>query len=256
MARTFNGTTEYIQSGRSPVNNYNTSNFIPACFSAWVYPTSATGDVCIMGETSTLANAGGRLMSSRSGNGQLTWYPLASTSGSFGASGTLTLNAWQHVGLRCNNAGSWAQGFLNGVFLGNLGGGTFLNLPFGNSTAAFHVGADKDGSSSYFFSGRIADAAMWTNIVLSTQEYVALAHGVRPGQLHPESLVIWWPLDWGSVPALDLSWNKINGTLHGTSLITGPPLINAAPIFPGIAIPQSFVGPPPPVFNLMPQIVT
>jgi hypothetical protein len=106
--------------------------------------------------------------------------------------------------------------------------------------------------------GTLADAAFW-EARLSDPEIYALQNGARPWQIRPQKLVSWWPLDGYRHPALDRGLKKNHGGNVGTTLATGPPLLNPAPILlslpdPSVVMP-SMIPPPPPPFILMPQIV-
>lgn len=73
-----------------------------------------------------------------------------------------------------------------------------------------------------FWHGSIADAAMW-NVVLSDLEIAGLARGLRPWMIRPKNLVGYWPIDGYQSPEPDLSGFAHNGTLVGTALDFGPP---------------------------------
>jgi hypothetical protein len=166
-----------------------------------------------------------------------------------GAIGTTTFASgqWYHV------AGSFDTATLRAYVNGSIDGTKTLGFtPINTNSQNLHLGFSQTGDSSGNLNGNLADCAVW-NIALSASEIKALATGARPNNVRPGNLVAWWPLDGLQSPEEDLSGNKNNGTLTGTAAAFGPPYAPFAPRWPqwldvGVA--------PPPVFVLMPQIVT
>lgn len=80
------------------------------------------------------------------------------------------------------------------------------------------------GSYEKFHSGGMAEVGIW-DAVLTDAEVAALARGVPPWKVRPQSLVAYWPL-WGvHDPEIDLSGNGNNLTLYN-----GPTRADHAPV--------------------------
>lgn len=98
----------------------------------------------------------------------------------------------------------------------------------------------------------VADVAFW-NVVLTAVERSALAAYSRPNHINPTALKGWWPVDGLQSPEPDLSGNKNNGTLTGTTAAFGPPVTMFTPRWPQLLVP--FIPPSAPPAILMPQII-
>ena len=232
MARNFkNASTEHI------TFTSFAGNFSAVTYAAWVNPTSFTIGINFAGVIASPSSPGLYL-----GLGKV----LAYFSGSCTGATTLVAGNWYHIAATCITASGNATVYLNGVSDGTA---TALNAN-GIATTGY-IGWD---NSNNYFDGNIADAAYWS-AALTPVEIKALYSGVRPGNIRPQSLVGWFQLDGYGAPALNRTNTGTNGVLTGTSFVTGPSLLNAAPIFPGVPAPAFFLGPVPPPFILMPQIV-
>ena len=223
MARSFNGSSDRITAAGGPTVGP------PITLSAWVYKTSQSGqnDIFDFGVNSTG-------LSYRFATGFTT--DQIFTADDRGSSGTneVSLNSGNTFSLN-----TWAHGC--GVFLGASGLVTYCNGVKSSSGAAgnggtrqgFSVGALNvaGGGTFNFFPGLIADCAAW-NVQLTDAEVAALAMGVRPYNIRPASLIGYFPLDGFQSPEPDLSGNANNGTLTGTALAAGPPLMMFTPRSP------------------------
>lgn len=89
------------------------------------------------------------------------------------------------------------------------------------------------GSSVHYSSpkGAVFDFAMW-NVVLTVNEIAALARGIRPFNIRPTALMIYWPLDGLQSPEPDLSRNAKNGTVSGPAFAPGPSATMFTPRWP------------------------
>ena len=254
MARSFNGTSDFI----TVTNNALLSPTTYLSCAGWMFVNSfANWAHCIVKPARTTwtlpyMDYGLRIEGNGSGNPNVVTLTVSGTTIPSGiAQGTVvSTGVWVHI------AGTYdgvnVRTYLNGKldWTGALTGAINAN---GQN---LHLGFSQTGDSAGNLNGNIADAAVWGNAVLSGVEIYALAHGARPGNIRPGSVAAWWPFDGYILPAIDRSLNRNNGVLTGTAFVPGPPLISAAPIFPGIAMPEAFTFIPPPVFILMPQIVT
>jgi hypothetical protein len=114
-------------------------------------------------------------------------------------------------------------------------------------TANTFIGKDASSANSGW-NGDIADAAIW-NVALTVSEMAALAQGARPNTIRTLSLVGWWPFDGLQSLEPDLSGFANNGTLTGTSLASGPPIMQFTPRWP-----QGLEVISPPYFTIRKQV--
>jgi hypothetical protein len=142
-----------------------------------------------------------------------------------------------------------------------VGGGTVVidTTPVGTAgitpTAQVTIANNAPTGGIRNWDGVLAHLAFWSAI-LSDAEFQALAHGVLPSAIRPFSLRNYEALDGYTFAPLELTRKTIGVvspmTLTGTALRPSPPLVSAAPVFPGVPMPFQFT---PPVFVLMPQIL-
>jgi hypothetical protein len=231
MARSFNGSSDVINLGTPSALNLAGSNITVSCWAnASVFPSgSATvGTLVEHGYDGTTEQ----------------WFLRYAWTGTqvaldFGMfnTGTGAVNVrWAPV---TNSTGTWYHvlGLFNGSAYAVYSGGVQQNLIASSqalltSTARCAIGAsEQSGTFQRFFNGNIADAAVW-NTALSDGEVAALAKGARPYSVRPGSLVGYWPLDGLQSPEPDLSGKANNGTLTGTALVSGPPVMQFTPRWP------------------------
>lgn len=216
MARSLNGTSDYMQVSSTPITGW------PATMAVWAYPTStATGNVAwwLGDASSTLWNAFYMQLGSSGGSPSVLSVVSASNNTFLGANTTAnwSLNAWNHC-----------AGVFDGTnFFSYLNGGNSSSHAAGSAPLSFNVNvfgaADVNGVKDNYFTGRLAEAGLW-NVALTANEIAALAAGVNPRRIRPGSLKSYWPL-WGlSSPEPDLSGGAYNLTLQGTSLANHAPL--------------------------------
>ena len=84
--------------------------------------------------------------------------------------------------------------------------------------------------------GRIAEAAIW-NVALTDSEVQALASGVSPLRVRPESLQAYWPLFAVTGNAIDYSGKGNDLTDNGTVGVA-----DHAPVGPMFAFPSGWQG--------------
>jgi hypothetical protein len=130
-----------------------------------------------------------------------------------------SINTWVHFAfVQPAGASSTATAYINGVSAGTHAAGSS-----GADASNAVTTGDDPPNTPRFLNARIADEAFW-NLELTAGEIGALARGARPGNIRPTSLKLWWPLDGLQSPEPDLSGNKNNATLTGTTLAAGPPI--------------------------------
>lgn len=214
MARSFNGTSDYIAADAAHITNAG----VEFSIAFWVNAALVNGQE-LYGEGNSGAagpffqiqcNSTGRIVISvRSGTGG------ASDQGT--TSAVVFNSVWRHVCVTQNAAnglGIYIDGSLDKGFgrtaLSNAAGQTF-------NTATW--GALRRNTTAGFYGGLLAHGATWSR-VLSAQEVAALANGQLPPALGPAH---YWPL-WGvDSPEPDLVSAGTDGTLTGTSQAAGGP---------------------------------
>jgi len=242
MARSFNGTSNRITLSKASLTG------IPVTISAWINPSSlssAQREIFIIQLSSFATIIAIEYRPDLAGNTIYGNFNGASGNAAPFATAQITnANQWYHGCVIAYSATSTAA-FLNGGNKGtsavNFGTQSAPNLSF--------IGSYNSGG---FFAGSIADVAVW-NVALSDAEVTALAQGIRPQFVRPASLVGWWPLDGILSPESDLSGNRNNGVLTGTTLANGPPITlftpkNRTP--PDIFTPVAGGAVPWPFFNM------
>jgi hypothetical protein len=145
-----------------------------------------------------------------------------------GADGTTTPSAstWYHLAQTVTGQGATAgQGYLNGAT-----DGAAWTVSGHAATTTFYAGNDNLGPPLI---GSLADVAIWT-VALTPTEIQGLSRGTRPSRIRPTNL--WWPLDGLQSPEPDLSGNKNNATLTGTTKASGPPYMPQTRRWPQLPI--------------------
>jgi hypothetical protein len=145
-------------------------------------------------------------------------------------SNTLSTNTWYHIAVTGSTVSNYT-GYVNGSADGNQGSGFAFCTPDNVTFGDDYTTTDQP------LVGTLADIGIWTT-VLSAGELSALSKGARPSTVRQGSLVGYWPLDGIQSPEPDLSKNKNNGTLTGTSLSAGPPIAMFSPRKPSDLLPN------------------
>ena len=120
------------------------------------------------------------------------------------ASVNASLNAWQHV------VGVFATNSSRSCMIHGANKVTNTDARNAITQNRTTIGALRYAGSLYnYFTGRIAEAAIW-GAALNDAEVSALAQGYTPPQIRPASLLAYWPLG-GHFGAFDLDrWNGGN----------------------------------------------
>jgi hypothetical protein len=218
MARSFNGSSDVIQTSAISFTDANLTA------SAWVKVSAfpAAYSLVISGFNSGATGAVFAIYVKSSGKLAM-YYNNSSSSYDGTGTNTLSLNTWYHL-LFLGTSSTFISGYVNGSFDAN--GNT--NYPSINCGSIL---AGASGSAGQYLNGSIADFAVWKT-VLSTSEILALANGARPGSIRSGLLELWWPFDGIQSPEPDFSGLARNGTLTGTTLAFGPPVMMFTPRWP------------------------
>lgn len=174
MSRQFNGSTQYLGTGSSPISGN------PFTLGGWFNGDTLTGNDTII----SLGDA----------NNEITLYMAGDTVNLFLKGGTPLLNiattAMASTGTWSHAAGVGVSATDHRVFFdgGNKGSS-------GTSVSPVPVNAriGRSPSSSNFFDGLLAEMAVW-NVALSDAEIALWAKGFSPLFIQPHNLVAYWPL--------------------------------------------------------------
>ncbi len=219
MARNFAGGTDKIVLPAGFDIGILTGNLT---FAAWINVSGGAGTIrSVFREGST--GAGGLSVYIWSDNFYYINVPAGTSIGP--SSFAPTIGSWAHIAfVGPLNTGGPLTAYGNGASVGSTGSS---QLAVG-STPQIVIGND---AFSQPFLGSMADMAFW-NTALSAAEIAALAKGVRPYQIHSESLYFWSAIDGLQSPEPDLSGKANNGTVTGTTLAFGPPIVPFTPRWP------------------------
>lgn len=219
MARTFNGTSDYLSYGAVPA--WGTGRNFTVAARIWVGPSVAFGSLFSGGnqyfrlsffsDSSNLAYEAGT--DGAGGGGLLGFGPF--------------LNQW--VSIVCtvdNNATANIVIYINGV---NDGSATSSDDMLGTSPD-LRVGRDQ---GTNYLGARICEIARWNGLVLSQADITAHAKGVSPLQIRPDSLVFYDPLTGRLSPERDYL-SSFTGTVNGTSFVDHPRVISPRGLTVGV----------------------
>jgi Concanavalin A-like lectin/glucanases superfamily len=205
LARSFNGTSDYItNAGYTIPSGGNIS------FAAWVNPSAFPQIGSIFGCVNA---AGYEFRVDTNGTLELLKQDIASVGTS---TGTISTNTWTQVVATYD--GTNLAFYINGS-----ASGTASNTQTIGGAVGYNVGVGRP-SDAEFFDGAIADAAVWS-VILSDTEISNLASGQRANKIGENAnFLIYWPI-LGQSPEPDQSGGGNNGTLNGTTVVPGPPLL-------------------------------
>jgi Concanavalin A-like lectin/glucanases superfamily len=232
MARSLNGSSDYIDTGVT----LNTLGCLSAMtLSLWVLPNSSgvyspAGD---NGNGDTSIDVCGLDLFQVNG---IFWCRFCDPSHNFYtlSGGTMSIDVWNHF--CCKYDGSSVFLYGNGSLVQSASGPSSLYA----SPATYKLGrrGDYGPGNEANWPGNLAEANIW-NVSLNAGEVAALAAGVKPNRVRPNSLKRYWPL-WGlASPEPDLSSFAGNATLTGTAQANHAPVTLFTPrsiTTPGLAV--------------------
>jgi hypothetical protein len=227
MARSFNGSTDYIQ---SPLSTAVTTNL---SMSIWLNAT-ATGGVPFFNGNSA-SNGWGFYCPS-------TMHILLGNVTDFDSTLTISTGVWYNFVLTITS------GYVCSLYRSGTVGSTLntSSSPVITPTGNTQIGTVQ---AALKWNGLLADAAIWTNTVLTQLEINALAAGIRPARIRPKSLVYWVPVEGLASPEPDISGFANNGIVTGTpARALGPPFAPITPRWPQ-TLPVVAAPPPTTVFR-------
>ena len=181
MARSFNGSSAYLQAALTISE--------PFSVAGWLRPTTTGTSYTIISLSTNGGTARFTLTANNVGNGCSAFSVNSGGSAGSGIVGSESGGKWRHYGAIFASATSRT------AYLDGLAGTTDVTNIAVSGADRVIVGARINaGSYGTFASGAVCDSAIW-NTSLTSAEWQALANGVRPLSIRPESLVFYNPLD-------------------------------------------------------------
>jgi hypothetical protein len=209
MARTSWSTSNYL---------HITSGLLtaaPLTMACWAFdplPASAQSLMCISNNASLTNRDLFRLGESASGTVRISAAvaDAAAVTQCF-TSTVVPSSTWFHA------CGVWASASDRRSFLNGGGKGTSATsvTPSGVNRTSLGMSENTTINSVFSGTGAIAHAAIW-NIALTDAEVLALANGLHPTRMHPESLVAYWPLFGEASPEQNIKSNAGAMVMVGT----------------------------------------
>jgi hypothetical protein len=179
MARTFNGTNQYLSTASSPVLN------VPMSIAGFGKTTAVGGRAVVsVGESGAGTHRHQMQIT--------TQFITATTVGSAGvisavSSVAAASNQWTHACAVFSNSSSRII-YVNGT---NTGNDAVNNIT--NNANAIYVGARNSNGVGAYFTGDIAEVGIW-NAALTAAEIASLAKGMTCDKIRPQNLVFYAPL--------------------------------------------------------------
>lgn len=206
--------------------------------SFWIYPTGSSSYDAIFGQLGAASGAG-------SSHGFLIQHQLASgtdlqvnfrSGGYSGAyhifSNKLTLNTWQHVLVQYDSAeaasGDRVKLYVNGTVQAHAAHSAIVGN-VGTTNQPLLLGST--GTTNYW-SGNLAEAAIWTGVVLDSTQRTNLAtnkYAANDASLS-SGLVFYAPLDSAGTAGVNDLIGPYTGTATGTSVVSHPSGVPAATV--------------------------
>lgn len=172
----------------------------PATVALWFNPTAVNIQQHLFDIGSTTA---GQFFEIRVNNtaDQIVSQFDGTTSGNARFDASATAGAWQHI------AGVWASSTSRSIYTQGVLRHTetsSVNNPASINTTSF-ASKLRSGTRGDYFGGSVAEAAAWS-VALDAAEIAALAKGVSPLLIRPQSLLGYWPFLNSAAPDID-RWN-------------------------------------------------
>lgn len=184
MAIDFDGSASYVE------NTTAVATAVPITFAAWFYPDVNNVNQTVVGITASGAtNARFTIQVQNTGVLRAGCQAGSSTTGA-DSTVSVSAGAWQH-GCAVFTGNSNRTVYLDG---GNNATDTTTMTPSSAALNRTIIGAQwRNQARENFFNGRVAEVGIW-NVALGAADITALAKGVRPSLVRPQSLIFYAPL--------------------------------------------------------------
>jgi hypothetical protein len=225
MARSFNGTSQYLKSA-SALTALGSATRIAIAF--WINTTFASDDDILL-ETSANSNSNVgafKVIGDESSSGRF-WVDFLGNIGKTSGKVVPPSNsAWHHVLI---NMVSNSTQVLESVYIDGTSQSLTLGSAFSNtgtfSSQVLYVMSR--GGTALFADGSMADLCIWIpDTALGSTEASALAAGRRAGTQRTSEVAYWWPLV-GTTSPEPADTGGIDLTVSGATQTTDPPALDA-----------------------------
>lgn len=214
MARDFDGAADRGVNDNDPIGGY------PLTIVVWWEADDAhIGTLIGVCNSGSSGSAGQRLVTVNSGADNVLLIQSGEVSSSDARTGALTTGVLRHA---CGvvRSATDREIYTNGVSVDTDAG----NIPYDASMNRVNIGNLETTTSIQFFDGKLGFMALW-DVALSTDEILALAHGVNPFLIRNANLKANYPFYGNLDPEPDRSRNGFDITLT-----SAPPKIASAPV--------------------------
>jgi hypothetical protein len=143
---------------------------------------------------------------------------------------TESTGEWIHAGFTWSSADDTIRTYFNGGV--DASTTTTSTGTIASNAQRFIIGANPNSSNeTRWMDGRIAEVCAWS-AALNANEFSALASGVVPNRVRPQSIIAYWPI-WGvHSPEPELTGNGPNATLDGAPAFGNhPPIVRTRKTF-------------------------
>jgi hypothetical protein len=193
----------------------------------WYFPTTIGNGDTILENYINSTNEGIRLFVGASAHLNIRSRSVTTDGvNSSAGTATLTTGSWWLVGVVIDYVAKTEQLWVNGVtdgspFSATYGNGSYTyGAPTDTDGIGAQFGAAAPGSTAAQVAGSLADFGIWTT-ALRAADWNALWRGIAPGNIWPNSLVGWWPLDDTGNSIRDRGWFGRKALVTG-SIPVGP----------------------------------
>jgi hypothetical protein len=240
MARSFNGTSDYLLTGKNYAQQVGSNGFA-ACCRVRFNANNVRQDIFNMWATTAGSGSSLQWIITIISNGT-----NITIQGFIGNTASFLVNVdsliipvvgqWYDIILSFDGTtnGSGLVLYVNGVSTAtNVNNSVGLNqnlfgVSFGMSLES---GGGTPGNPADFFNGSMCDCAMWlfpNGTRMTMGEVAAFSNGYRPDEIRNSTLVGYWPMGQGESigAALDYGPSRLSAFANGTSLVPDPPLLN------------------------------
>lgn len=220
MARTFNGSNEYLEITGAALSA------VPITMACWFYSTSNSVKqrlISIGDKDSTVDFFHLSAMGNVAGDPLRASAKRGGTTGTASTSSGYSINTWHHA------TGVFSATDSRAVYIDGGSSGTNTTSASPSSLDITRIGLRASSGTDGPMTGSIAEAAIW-NVALVAGEISALAAGFSPLFIRPDALKAYWPLG-GALSAND-SDNDVAGALHMTAQNTPTTAVHPPIIYP------------------------
>jgi len=219
VASGFDGVNQSLYSGTTPI-----AGAPPFTMACWFRPGDDTtlGTLMAVADSSAVSNQFHALLlaGTEPGDPVMAWSYGTGNGFALSSSG-VTLGTWHHA------CGVWTATNNRAVLLDGGSKGTNATASTATGLEWISAGDTWRGTApqhSYYFTGNIAEMAMW-DVALTDAEVAVLAAGYSPIFVRPQNLVAYWPSIRGTVQSIVGSIPYAFANANGVTVEPHPPIL-------------------------------